>query len=560
MITEIQEGLSRFDNWYGFDTENDENGKVTVTCLVHESGERWIWNKAGEFVKWCEKAKGTPIVVCHNLEYDLVNEFGSLYPYLQLNYLKGRLISAKYKSVKFVDSFNHFRMSLRDLGDSVGVKKLEMDIYSEEYVATDAWICLMAIVKARDYIASLGGSIGATSGSSSVSVWQYMTDGEFLLGPLDTPWYRKGYYGGRVEPFLKRTDGMVRGFDINSMYPFCMLCDFPEYSVPDDTMEKSKGMAEVTISIPHDLFVAPLVFRDPNQRLLYPVGVIKGCWTYDEIRFAESVGAKVLKVHKGMGCNSLVRPFDDFILTLYKKRKESTDKAERLFLKVLMNSLYGKIASKNQITRTVSRHTLLNNKSSRIGEVKWINKDRGLLDYFTPPDKYVNVVWGSMITANSRILLTKYLMKVPPEQLVYCDTDSVYTLDPFKFPESPDLGKMKLEKEREGWEFYQPKCYRHGEVFRAKGVPRSKRNGDDIVDHAKEYIEDGFTEFMAPIRFRQSINSKQGVANQWIKKSKSRSSEYTHKIFSKGRYFPPVIGEQLELFSCSKRGKITAKT
>lgn len=550
-MPEIEEFTKdRYTDWYGMDTENDHTGKVTLVCLIHESGEKWIWKEAGKFVEWCEKAKGKPVVICHNLEYDLVNEFGALYPYLALNYLKGRLISAKYKSVSFLDSGNHFRMSLAKLGESLGIKKMDMDIYSEEYVATDAWICLKAMVKARDYISSIGGRIGATSGSSAVSVWRFMTDDEFLLGPIDGPWFRKGYYGGRTEIFNRRIEGECFKYDVNSMYPFSMLNDFPEYAVEDSKFEKSKGMAEITISIPHDLFIAPLVFRDSNGRLTYPVGIIRGVWTYDEIRQAEKMGSKVLKVHKALGCNALIRPFDDFIWTLYKKRKESKDDAERLFLKVLMNSLYGKIASKNQITRTVSKYNLLKSSSKRLGEVKWINHQRGLLDYYTPQQPYVHMVWGSMITAYARLNLLKWMLKVPKEKLGYCDTDSVFCVD-HRFAESPELGMMKLEETKPWYEFIQPKCYDGGgDYYIAKGVPKPRldETTGKVVDYAKQYIEDGHTQFQAPIRFRASIGSHRGNANQWVTMSKSRKTEYKHKIFSKGRYYPPVIGQQLDLF------------
>ena len=546
--------LDRYTDWYGFDTENDSSGLVTLAALIHESGEKWIWKGAGHLGDWCVKQKGKPVVICHNLEYDLVNEFGShKYAELQLNYLKGRLISATLGNVKFLDSFNHFRMSLNAIGKSIGIDKLAFDIHSEEYVTTDAWICLKVMTMARDYIASLGGQIGATSGSSAVSVWKYMTESEFCTGAVDTPWLRKGYYGGRTEIFRRNTvcepgQKLIKGYDINSMYPFCMLTDYPEYLVKDLRFEKAKGMAEVTISVPQDLYVAPLVYRDAKTRLLYPVGIFRGVWTYEEIRRAEKLGAKVIKVHDAMGCNTLVRPFDQFIHTLYNRRKVSTSESERLFLKVLMNSLYGKLATKSTITRTVSRYNLVKSKSRRMEDVKWISYHRGLLDFQTPPPDYVNVMWGAMITANSRSLLTDYLDAIPAEKLIYCDTDSVYCLD-HELPISNELGGMKLEKEANTMKIVQPKAYQLDDFYKAKGVPKPRADGKDgiKIDFAKQYIEEGFTEFQAPIRFRASLGSKRGTANQWVKHSKGRKTEYGAKRLSGERYFPPVISQQMDL-------------
>ena len=563
------EPIDRFTDWYGFDTENDDKGVVTLAALVHESGHQTIWEKAGHFEQWChrmnENKKLKIMVICHNLEYDLINEFGvAKFCEMGLNYLKGRLISAKMGNITFWDSFNHFRMSLMEIGEAIGVRKLDFDIHSKEYVAQDAWICLQVMTRARDYIASLGGRIGTTSGSSAMSVWRHMTEDEFVTGPYDTPWARLGYYGGRTEIFRPHTEGpltgkldadgkperekVIRGYDVNSMYPFAMLNDYPEYMMADPRLEKAKGMAEITVSVPQ-MFVAPLVWRRPGGALWYPTGVFRGVWTYDEIRYAERLGCRVQEVHRAFGCNMLVRPFDDFIHTLYAKRRASKDQSERLFLKVVMNSLYGKIASKNMVTRTVSRYNLEKSQSKRLDQVKWISYHRGLLDYRTPQQAYVNVYWGAMITARSRLILDGFMRQVPEQDLIYCDTDSVYCRN-FDFKKDDGLGGMKLEKMASVMNIVQPKAYQLDDFYRAKGVPRPKKDeqGNIVIDFAQKYIEEGMTDFLAPIRFRASLNSRRGKANEWVKHSKSRKSDYSSKILSGDRYYPPVVGKQLDLF------------
>lgn len=579
-----------YTDWYGFDTENDKHGVVTLSALAKENGNCSVWKKAGKFREWCDaNNEVAPVVICHNLEYDLVNEFGDYYPYLNLTYLKGRLIFAKYKHITFLDSFNHFRMTLKKIGDAFGLKKLDYDIHSEDYVTVDAMIPVKAMCFTRDYIQKLGGEMGATAGSSAMSVWLHMTGDEFLTGPLDTPWLRGGYSGGRTEIFRSYTAGRlkfhdngkpvmvprvdvlnkgpegqkdesrvelmqdrhpdIKGYDVNSMYPYCMLSEFPMMLGEDKTMAKTKGMAEVTVSVPPDMYVGPLVWRDAKKRLVYPVGRFRGTWTYDEIRYAESIGCSVLAVHKAIGGSFCERPFDGFIHTIYAKRKSSTNPAEREVLKTVLNSLYGKLAAKNVITRVVSKHALLKSGSKRISEVTWIDHNRGLLDYHTPQQRTVNVLWGAMVTANARILLTKYLREVPPEKLCYCDTDSIYCLD-WELPCNGELGGLKLEKSAKVMSVLQPKAYQLDDFYRAKGIPKPKynENGDLVIDYAKAYIEDGMAEFEAPIRFRESLRLKEGKPNQWIKRSKSVRTKYAAKGLSGNRYFPPVIGEQTELF------------
>lgn len=543
----------KFSNYYGMDTENDENGVVTLCAVYGEDGKYWIWKKAGEFRKWCDENKDrAPIVFCHNLEYDLVNEFGAFFPYLSLTYLKGKLISAQYGRVKFFDSFNHYRMALKKIGEAFGIKKLAYDIYSEDYVLTDAKIPVMAMAFTRDYLESIGGEMGATAGSSAISVWLNMTGSEFLTGPLDNEWLRAGYAGGRTEIFRSRTEGNIKGYDVNSMYPYCMISEYPMLLNEDLTISKRKGMAECTVSVPTSDYVGPLFWRDAKDRLVYPVGRFRGIWTYDELRYAESLGTKILKVHKSIGSNYCERPFDDYIYTIYAKRKASTNPAEREVLKVILNSLYGKLASRNCITRVVSKYELLKSGNKRIKDVQWIDHNRGLLDFFTPQQRYVNVLWGAMVTANARILLTKYLRQVAPEKLCYCDTDSIYCLDT-DLPLSPELGGLKLEKTAKIMTVLQPKAYRLDDDYKAKGVPKPKLNdaGEIVIDFAKQYMEDGLTEFQAPVRFRESLRRKNAKANQWVTKKKGRKTDYTAKALSGYRYFPPIVGEQQDLFTAA---------
>ena len=217
-----------------------------------------------------------------------------------------------------------------------------------------------------------------------------------------------------------------------------------------------------------------------------------------------------------------------------------------------MNSLYGKIASRNQVTRTVSRHHLLKSKSKRLDEVKWITYHRGLLDYFTPQQPYVNVLWGSMVTAYARLCLLYHLEQVPPERLIYCDTDSAYTYD-WELPVSDELGAMKLEKTASIMKVVQPKAYQIDDFYRAKGVPRPRTTEEGItIDFARQYIEEGCTHFEAPIRFRASLNSHRGVANQWVMHQKTAKTAYSGKTLSGERYYPPLVGEQLELWFGSR--------
>ena len=180
----------------------------------------------------------------------------------------------------------------------------------------------------------------------------------------------------------------------------------------------------------------------------------------------------------------------------------------------------------------------------------WIDANRGLLDYYPPSPRYVNVMWGAQVTANARIHLTKLLSSVPPEKLIYCDTDSVYCVD-HEMPVSKGLGGLKLEHDgKHVMRVVNPKVYQLDDYYKAKGIPKPKLNdrGEVVIDFAKSFIEEGFAEFDAPIRFRQSLRMEGVRHNQWTHRRKERRTEYTAKKLSGHRYYPPVLGQQLELF------------
>ena len=154
-----------YTDWFGFDTENDKTGKVTLAALASEFGDVDVFEKAGCIAKMIDDGEfedGT-VIVCHNLEYDLRNEFGDYFPYLGLTYLKGRLIIARHGNVTFLDSFNHYRCALSVIGKAFGLEKKAYDIHSKEYVSVDAMIPVKAMTFTRDYIKSLGGKIGTTA-------------------------------------------------------------------------------------------------------------------------------------------------------------------------------------------------------------------------------------------------------------------------------------------------------------------------------------------------------------------------------------------------------------
>jgi len=140
---------------------------------------------------------------------------------------------------------------------------------------------------------------------------------------------------------------------------------------------------------------------------------------------------------------------------------------------------------------------------------------------------------------------------IPKDDLVYCDTDSVFfrCRGEAPFPISMELGEMKLEDKVAWMVCKQPKMYRYeaskGVKTKAKGVPAREGLQD-------EFFDKGQATFHAPYKFRESVSYLSDVrANQisdltrvlsvWRKVTKEKRTNYDKKDLRGGRYFPKFI-------------------
>ncbi|MCI0562131.1 MAG: hypothetical protein MN733_26895, partial [Nitrososphaera sp.] len=341
-----------------------------------------------------------------------------------------------------------------------------------------------------------------------------------------------GHYGGRVELFAREgTD--VSYTDINSLYPSVMTEKFPDYISTQSDIDCEYGIADVTIAV-SECVVAPLPFRDSAARVLFPTGVIRGVWTVHEIRDALAHGAKLIKLHACQGANSGSRYYTEFVQTCYERRLDSKSPAEKLFWKLLMNNLYGRLGISGEITRSVQ----LTDKTMLDGIPYGC---KVLTKYKMPLPDFANYCHATYVASYARLRLLYYLRLVPEGRLVYCDTDSIVFEGSPNFTISDKLGSMKLEGNYDRCITYAPKCYetiKDGtRKCRAKGVP---------VKCQEQYIDTGRAEFDLPFKLREAIafydrqNSKR--LSVWRRISKEFRTTYDKKKLIDNRYFPLHFG------------------
>jgi hypothetical protein len=254
-----------------------------------------------------------------------------------------------------------------------------------------------------------------------------------------------------------------------------------------------------------------------DKEILFPIGKVTGVYCYPEILQVLKDGGKLLHTHWSVETEKSVKPFSGYVDYCYDNRLKSTH--DLTFWKLMMNSLYGKFGAKD--------------------EMLTISKDKERI--ITSSSRWSNVIWAAYVTCYARLTLLQYLRQA--EVVYYTDTDSVFT--PNEMPVSKELGKLKLEGIYKRSEFFGNKVYVVDDVYRAKGVPRKKKNSED--DPAKDFIRTGRCIFRRPARLRESRRST-NQANVWYEAEKQFRAIYTkRKISTDGSTFPLTVSKHLSI-------------
>lgn len=434
----------------GFDTE-DHLGTTVLYCF-YDGKETFTTRLFEESLAYMYNYPGPVIFVCHNLQYDIVNMFkGCDYVFIDKLTFASRLIKATLtnisgKSLYFLDSGSFFPGSLYEMGQILGIQKLEGSAFDEKYIEIDAKIVYTFMSKMQARMNIDGINMTATVGSMAMADFRtnYIYKNQ---GTHNTQLCLDAYYGGRVEVFYKGDyEGTIYDADINSCYPYVMH----HFEYPDTaTIEPSRisthrfGVARFKVHIPVDTFVPPLPYHSDEGRLFFPVGDVEGVWTYAEVRYALSRGATILEEWEGEGTNTPCSPFKEFVDVNYAKRMKaeaaiekmkasgtrgSDAEFEKLFMKSKMNNLYGKF-SQNRDTNEMTRQKKSSNECERLGA--HVESVLGPFYQYVikraKPPTTANYLWGTYITSYARLTLLDRMNRVHDTggTLLYCDTDSI---------------------------------------------------------------------------------------------------------------------------------------
>lgn len=388
---------------------------------------------------------------------------------------------SKKKGWTFLDSYQLIPSSLKKVTEAFNtdVKKQEFDLDSHEddprwieYLRDDCVSLYQTLTKFHELVeGKLGGEVGITTASTAMKTYRRSYQCQPIMRhSAHHEFFRKAYYGGRVEIYMGKCDDL-HYYDINSSYPNAMLQKMPvgnlskwEGTPPDYLRNTRVGFARCTVSVPVDTYIPVLPYRAGNGRLIFPVGEFTGVWDAVEIDRAIECGAKV-EWHESYWIHAN-NVFTDFIEKMYRfrdKSREGYEEAIGYTAKIMMNSLYGKFATNTLRDKIVMIEPGEEppEKSTPLHPL-----DDDCLLYSVEEEisaPYIIPQISAHITALGRVHLHKLATYAHQHgKLAYMDTDSIMTTSKMNSYLSSGLGGLKDEGAGVTYsgEFLQPKLYR----------------------------------------------------------------------------------------------------
>ena len=474
----------------------------------------------------------------------------------------------------FIDSYWTLRDKLANIAKMVGMEKGEVDFETTnmgeliKYNEQDCVILWHALDTFETGILDLGGQLNMTQASTALELFRR----RFLKAPIRTndnvnEVARRSYFASRVEVIRDSCEDALY-YDINSSFPHAMTFEAPG-SITKTSSKKlpDRGLylAKLRVSVP-DMYLPPLPFRpEEGGSVYFPIGVWDGWFMNTDVELLLREGGDILRVGEVVH----FEPFNDlaeYARTLYEKRMRSSSDAEKVIVKILLNSLYGKFAE-----TTIKSKMLIYPSSTGCQHEPKHGADPeypllpacmeqlfpGVYLVHSEVDApHVHVPISSHITAIARRSLYNYMKGAAP--YYYCDTDSIVTRkEQFDSDgslitsKSKTLGGLKLERVIKSGRFLLPKAYT------IEHEPDAK-TGDTRTTRVK-----GFTLGDKRLLGAAGINESEHNYKQFIRLSEGREIEFrrmsrVREMFRSGIAAPydQVIKKRLQHVARRKRASI----
>lgn len=429
------------------------------------------------------------------------------------------------RTIAVLDTLNYFRVPLKTLGEAIGITKGEMpeqiaaDEKTSEYCKQDVTVILRAM---QFYLRFLDendlGNFQPTLASQAFAAYRhrFMQAGIFIdCNEQSLEISRAAYTGGRTETFyIGAFRRNLHLLDVNSMYPAVMRDNlFPNKlvgvyrHVEKDALKRAIrkfcvcGFFEVSTPVP----VFPMRH---SGRLIFPIGTFGAYLSTPEIEYAlrNNLHIRAIKV----AVYNKADIFSEFVNYFYSERLKfaaSGNTAFAYFMKIMMNSLYGKFGQSGRVFDECGKTDDPEPKTwdeidAETNELTTYRQLNGVIYALSrnaeARDSFPAI--AAHVTSYARMLLWSFIMAANRGNVFYVDTDSLLVNDAGlsnlqRHISARDLGKLKYEASYDAGEIRAPKDYRWGDKERIKGV---RKNAVKLAENV--YEQDTFGNFKGMLR------------------------------------------------------------
>ena len=408
-----------------------------------------------------------------------------------------------WTTIKFIDSYRIFPVSLNDLCKNFGVDgkistynpefnnidllNNNIDLFKTfvEYAKQDSLSLYEALSNAQllynnDFNIDIVDVLSTSTLSLKIFRKKFLKTNIPILKSLEDMFIRASYFGGATD-FYKAIGKLLYYFDVNSLYPYAMKKPMPLNLIKKYTLEESSqidltkffGFLKVKVTITkNSKLINPMLPCKYQGKTIYPYGTWIGTYfvASEELKAMLPLGYKfeVLEAMEFDKCNL----FSDFINHFYEIKK-NTKGATRFIAKLHLNTLYGYFGRKQDNINTITiknsdlPYYILN---SIIKNIININEFYSSLLIIKENDielnKYLSLnIYSNLMTNNKKIKFNSFIMSNVAiasavtsyarihmiqfknnENCFYTDTDSIFTDKPLDIEFiGKDLGQMKDE-------------------------------------------------------------------------------------------------------------------
>jgi hypothetical protein len=405
--------------------------------------------------------------------------------------INGRIVSMYLGACELRDSFSIIPEPLKNFGDKreIDYAKLEKSVRHlhmpeiTEYLFYD---CKILYDACNAYAEQAGRKKTIASNALAYSKKLGIDPGK-TNARFDAK-YRKFYYGGRTECFQAGTHRNIKILDIHSAYPFAMVHDHATGS----EFERGANIEELTDDEISRSFITIECMSHGAfpKRVIGPEGGLSFPHEYDEYNITgwEYLVAREFglfdnaKIHSIRYTKDKIN-FREYVEHWYARKssiKKKDDPINYTIAKIMMNSLYGKLAQNItkyydykimpggtpicpfEADRDPIKCKLCGEKDSEHG---WqistefagheIHRRSSLFKYklkfgaeWEARSLYNNVATGASITGFTRAHLLRAMCIIGRSNVIYCDTDSIISkagTDVTGLAQSPALGDWEVE-------------------------------------------------------------------------------------------------------------------